>query len=170
MKYKRQISILFLTIVVSLGLVGCATVKGKFTRHKKKGKETPIFYLEKQYEGPTYAETYRRNYTFWKAWTGELLISLDGDSHKRQMHCYSAALVSLKKMRESVKDEFQERIAPYIKDLEEIGSTIARDRLTRPYLKRIKRDVARHKRGVEKRLSPTNVDTWLKEKRPHYEY
>ncbi len=170
MIYIRQFTILFLVMVMLAGLTGCATIKDKFTRHKKEEKETPIFYLKKEYEGPTYAETYRRNYTFWKAWTGELLISLDGDSHKRQIHCYSAALVSLKKMCESVKDKFQERIVPYIKDLEEIGSVIVRGRLTKPQIKRIKRALARHKRCVGKKLSPTNVAPWLKEKRPHYEY
>lgn len=157
-----------MVLAVSIGLAGCATVRTKFSRKKEKEKEKPVFYFEEFQKSP-YAETYRQNYTLWKAWEGELLIALDGISSKRQMTCYLSALESLRKMREAVKEEAQANITPYIEELEKFGAIISESRLSRIQSERVKRNIERHKMTVEKKLSPPKAEPWLKKDKPYYE-
>ena len=167
MKHREWLPcILLIVLAAAIGVSGCTAMKVKFTRKKKKEKETPVFYFDKGFAVPSYVDAYRQSYTLWKAWEGELITALDGVSRKRKMACYLSALEDLKKMRDTMREETHKNITPYIAELEKIGTAISKGSLSGIQVERVKRNVERHKMIVEKRLSPHNAESWLKEDKP----
>jgi len=100
--------------VLFLALSGCAPLRKKFIRKKKKDQATdskfipvldPIDYPEKIYSAE---ENYKYHYSLWKVWNKDLLQVIErGGSGKRQKYLIDQSIKQLEEMRDLLNDAKQ---------------------------------------------------------------
>ena len=110
--------------VVFLTLSGCAPLRKKFTRQKKKDRQSdprfipvldPVEYPEKIYSSE---EKYRYHYSLWKVWGKDFLQVLERDgSGKRQRYLLSQSIEQLDEMKVLLNDAQQAELKGLIDEL-----------------------------------------------------
>ena len=111
--------------MVFLTLSGCAPLRKKFTRQKKKDRQAdprfipvldPIDYPEKIYSAE---EKYKYHYSLWKVWDKDFLQVLERDgSGKRQKYLLSQSIEQLEEMQILLNDAKQAELKGLIGKLE----------------------------------------------------
>lgn len=112
--------------------MGCDAFARKFTRKAKKDKEKKeemvLVPVEYNAEKATKQDLYQQYFLFWKAWQEQLIDSLTYDTNrKRSIGCASEAAGSLEQMQKLLKNEKQEELSPYIKQLRDIVIAMEND-------------------------------------------
>ena len=79
-RFSLRLLSLAVISVLLLSLSGCAALKKKFTRKKKK-TETPVFYHVRKYDVKPSIDLYEKHYIFWINWHRELVMEL-GENFK----------------------------------------------------------------------------------------
>lgn len=90
-------------LLVSMSLSGCANVREKFVRKKKKEKQdafvpvlTPEAYTNASNDP---LKAYQQHYTLWRTWYNEINVAFDYDeSQKRKLHLMREAAKQLQAM------------------------------------------------------------------------
>ena len=116
-KYGFQRAILSVSFISCLCMLflassGCAPLRKKFTRAKKKDQKTdprfipvldPLDYPEAVYSAE---ESYRHHYSLWKVWDKDFLQVLERDgSKKRQKYLLAQSIEQLDEMHNILNDD-----------------------------------------------------------------
>jgi hypothetical protein len=162
-KKTLKISLLIFTLyfLVSTFLYGCASFKKKFVR-KPKGKKrpTPIIYTKDYTQQYPNILLYKKHYLFWRYWQEELINSL-GLNRKKEIRCARSALDELKTLNNYLNPEGKDNLAPYILKLEDITKRILSRRPVGLQISKLKRELEKHKRAVERSFFYKDVEEWI---------
>jgi len=119
-----NISFICCLCAVFLVISGCAPLRKKFTRQKKKDRQTdprfipvldPIEYPEKIYSAE---EKYKFHYSLWKVWDKDFHQVLERDgSDKRQKYLLSQSIEQLEEMQVLLNDAKQAELKGFIDKL-----------------------------------------------------
>lgn len=111
-------------LIMTLTLDGCAPLRKKFTRKKKKDRKEPqevpilepIDYPEKVYSP---LNTYKHHYSLWQVWHKELIsdLSIGASSKKRLRHHLNQAIVNLEEIKGLLVEEKQALLIASLKHL-----------------------------------------------------
>ncbi len=122
---KKQFFILaVLILALVLPLEGCANLRRKFTRKKKKKdavQDVPIWepedYPEKIYSKK---DMYEKNYRLWKVWSDELLFDLSRKAGEQRLaYLLRKCITHLEEMASVLTSEKAEKLNGYIRLLRE---------------------------------------------------
>ena len=154
-------------IVISIFLLvntGCnEIVKRKFVRKKKKVNGVEAIYNLKPFTAPANAEVYGNAFIFWKTWESELLQNLQQKGYAslrndlKIKECSEQSLINLGQMRKLLKEKKAQELDKYIEELKEIGDTIKGLNFSDAQAGRIRNDIERHKRIIERNFCLTSV-------------
>lgn len=163
-KEKSVYSILLLSalyFLLSTSLYGCASFKKKFVRNPKEAeKPTPIVQTKDYTQEYSDVLLYKKHYLFWKYWQEELINSL-GSNRKKERRCTRAALDELKTLGGYLNSEGKEHLAPYIAALETITEEILSKKPIGSKLTKLKRELEKHKRNVQRSFFYKDVEEWV---------
>ena len=115
---------LCLGILVSCGL-GCASLKKKFTRQKKKQvHEEFVPVLDPiDYAPPVVSaqQEYRQHYSIWKIWQRDLVQNIEADApEKKQRYLLEQMIAQLREMEKWLLEEKRARLSVLVGELEGI--------------------------------------------------
>jgi len=172
MKNKKRtifrLAVFSLTCLFIISLGGCAPLRKKFTRQKKKGDEfnkiqpvlEPIDYSK---EGLLAKDRYSYHFSLWRALSGEMIKSIEMDSSdKRQKHLLDLLVEQLGGMRKWLNDQAQLRLDEVIKDVEKVENEFKKPRALRNSSS-ITLRLEKTERKIKKDFSPTEMEAYLRE-------
>lgn len=121
----KQIFFLGLIVIFTATSFGCAPLKKKFTRKKKKGDEPKFIPVLSPIDYPpprvSAAERYAYHYSMWQVWHRELIQKIDmRDSDKSQIYLLTQIITQVNEMKKWVKAEKQEGIGNVVDDLNKV--------------------------------------------------
>ncbi|MDD4202375.1 MAG: hypothetical protein PHQ52_02810 [Candidatus Omnitrophica bacterium] len=126
---RKKIWMVLLLVLLIPGLSGCASLRDKFTRKKKKDKEElPKFYAVREYDIKPSIELYTKHYIFWKNWNKEFLAQL-GKNVKKDRQCLEHMIMHLKDMKIMLKPPLDEELQEHIDTLQSIQPTVYKGRM-----------------------------------------
>jgi len=109
-------------------MTGCESLRKKFTRQKKSQKTEEVMIVSpRDYSAHPLPNDvlYKQYFTYWKSWNEELVTSLnDRASDKKVLDCTEQAIVNLKKMATYLNEAKARELSGYIKQTEDIKSTV----------------------------------------------
>jgi hypothetical protein len=158
-----------LTVLLLIGMSGCASVEKKFIRKKKVPAHIPaVVYIEqgpyqKKYSSEYY---YKSHFTYWKSWQEELVNNL-GANQKKVSRCAEEAWNHLTEMNKYLVPAKQAELAPNLESLGQIAAKISGGNYSRSEkgdlraeLEKIQRIVSNnfYYDKVKNDLVPDNVD------------
>ncbi len=147
--------------LLSTSLCGCASFKKKFVRKPKDiEKPTPIMHTKDYTQEYPNILLYKKHYLFWRYWQEELINSL-GSNRKKEFRCARSALDELKTLGNYLIPEGKESLAPYIAELESITKQILSKRLIGSQVSKLKRELEKHKRNVQRSFFYKDVEKWI---------
>lgn len=147
--------------LLSTSLCGCASFKKKFVRKPKDiEKPTPIMHTKDYTQEYPNILLYKKHYLFWRYWQEELINSL-GSNRKKEFRCARSALDELKALGNYLIPEGKESLAPYIAELESITKQILSKRLIGSQVSKLKRELEKHKRNVQRSFFYKDVEKWI---------
>ncbi len=128
---------LFLMFCSSVFGGGClSTIKQKFTRQPKSGKNASIIKPIESDQGMSIRQAYERHFIFAKVWIDEINVALDTDSAKRVKEALDNAVENLEILQHYFASAFgkgNEDIARYIAELNDlVEKAIKAKRLKQP--------------------------------------
>lgn len=156
---KNNFKILII-IFVCISISGCAALKEKFTRKKPPQKITPIIEIKDYSMSIKVDKLYKKHFVFWKSWEEELIQNLDKNIKKRRLS-YRESLMELKTLSSFLKQQKQEELKPYIKELEKMGHQIEKHYLSKVEKHRLRIKLKKHKRIVDREFPLSKVKPWL---------
>lgn len=134
---------------------GCASLKKKLTRKKKKKPEKVYFQVRKYAVLPS-MELYEKHYTFWVNWHRKLVAELGGN-FKSDIRSTEEMRGNLEAMESLLTDEKAAELAPHVAELKKIETVIKKRNMTKANDTRIRRILEREYRFIRSHFSPTNV-------------
>jgi Arc/MetJ-type ribon-helix-helix transcriptional regulator len=151
--------------MVTLG--GCDAFVRKFTRkpkkEEKKEEEMVLVPQEYQPEGQFNQDLYRNYYIVWRSWHSELIDSLVVDgNHKKQIECIRYLIQNLENMRQLLKEQKQQILDNYLKELNKIQDKINQPNLNISDFSLLKDKLTIIQRDIQREFSYTKVKPWLK--------
>jgi hypothetical protein len=157
----RRILLILIGLTLILGLSGCATIKRKFTRKKKKeNKPEVILALEDYDKFIDYHELYKKHYLLWQYWHDELIASLE-KNFKKQRQCVEQSLEHLRALGKYITEEKKELLNTYVERLEEIREKILKRRLNPIERDRISRELQKLKRLIDKEFRYSEIKAYI---------
>lgn len=145
-------------------LYGCASFKKKFVRKPKEiEKPTPIMHTKDYTQEYPNILLYKKHYLFWRYWQEELINSL-GSNRKKEIRCVRSALDELRTLNNYLNLEGRENLAPYIIRLENITERILSRRPRGLQVSKLKRELEKHKRNVQRFFFYKDVERWIIDK------
>lgn len=156
---------LILGLFLLINAVGCEAFVRKFTR-KSKGKPTEEMVLvPEEWKGPgmTSEQLYRQYLLFWQSWQDELITSLTDEksSFKKRNDCIKEAIKNLISMSALLKESKQKQLDVYIKDAQELQSSIKSD-VYGSANNNFRRQAERMRRNILQRFSYNDIKNDLK--------
>ena len=157
-------NILFILLMFfCFSLLGCATVKDKFTRKPKNAKEQKEIFeaADEIYPNDT---AYYNNFIYWNSWEGELISGI-GKSNKKVLGCADRALYSLTQMHKLLKPEKQKELKPYLDELSMITNELHKGKIFEPRQKKIIKILNQHMWSVQRDFDSDKMKTgdWIGE-------
>jgi hypothetical protein len=147
-------------------LSGCETLRKKFVRQKKKDREgqelIPIF------EPVDYAsqmispeEQYKRFYSMWKIWNGDLIKTIDGEEPDSLIkYNVDQSIVQLTEMRKWLNEDKKIELDKTIKVLQSVQKDMEAPAVMRnPFQMKMK--VERNAKAIRNSLNPQVVKDLL---------
>jgi len=146
--------------VLFLAVSGCAPLRKKFTRKKKKDKEEshkfipvlePVDYPDK-IRSPQ--EEYKHHYSLWKIWDRDLIQAIEQDgSDKRQRYLLGQSIERLEEMKKLLDGVQQARLAELVDELQGIRQVYQKPPAMRNTFS-IKKKIERNARKIRNEFAP----------------
>jgi len=151
----------FLFAVAVLSLSGCATLKRKFVRKKKKEeKQKVVLALEDYDKLIDYHELYKKHYLLWGYWHDELISALE-KSYKKQRVCIDQVLEHLDSLKKYITPEKASLLEEYISRLEKIRKRLYGRSLNDIEKDRISRELEKLKRLIDKEFRYSEIKSYI---------
>jgi hypothetical protein len=159
---KKIVLILFV-FFISLNLIGCGTMREKFTR-KPKEREKPKAIFASEIEVYPAGIRYSNHFIYWRSWQGEMIQNLGGN-HKKVLACADRALYNLGQMSELLVPAKQEELKPYLDELEEIATELHAGYISEPRQRKLIRDLENHVWNVRREFDYQKMKegNWIKQ-------
>lgn len=159
----KKIMMVFLLLILCTNFLGCAAFKRKFVREKKKEERPhPVVYFKDYTEDLTYHDLYRKHFLYWKYWEMELVNALAEDNHKKQLLALSQAISNLKSIESYLVPEKQGIVGLRLKELEKMEVKIKKGFSSSLERLRLKQEVEKHQRMLEKELMYKKMKDFIK--------
>lgn len=124
----RKLILLINIFIFIFSLTGCEPLRKKFTRQKKKDKESsteiipilePIDYAEKEVFPQ---ERYQYHYSLWKVWYNDFTSALEEEvsNDKRERYLISEMIEQLQEMKKWINEGKQLELASLVDDLHNV--------------------------------------------------
>ena len=159
---RKIFAIMLVIAFAAVSMTGCDSVQRKFTRKKKAAAKVPRIYQVKKYEKKPTPELYKKHYSYWQAWNGELLQVL-GDNHKKDKRCIDEIITNLKDMQNILVADKGKELDPHIARLEDVRDIIYRESLTQANKFSIMGTLEREDRYVKREFHYDKVKSFLRE-------
>lgn len=158
---KDRWLLFFVMAFVVLNLVGCASLKKKFTRKPAQNAKKELFTKVKKYDVKPSPELYGKHYIFWINWHKKLVAEL-GKSRKSDMRSMREMISNLEDMAALISDEKANGLRPHIDELEKAKTIIAKRSLTTLNKTRVRRIIEREYRNIHKRFPPKKMADYIR--------
>jgi len=128
----RKILILVLVGIIFL-TSGCYSLRKKFVRKKKYGKEEPVYINFKDYPAKPSRDAYVDYFLFVKGWIDDLTESLRverlnaGYNNKRERRAINGAVMNLEQIISFFNQEGKEKIYPLYVELVKVRDTMEKE-------------------------------------------
>lgn len=165
---RRWFSVLALCLVITIMFTGCASLKKKFIRQKKKDasiddKFIPVLEPEEypvKKEGPY--EHYAQQYTLFNVWISDFTDNFQGNirNQKRMIADLQSALKAVREMKTVVQTPVIEGLAKIEKQVEYLLEEYQKPEAFRN-TSRISSELRSVDRNVRKEFKPTSVKASL---------
>lgn len=151
-----------LTFFFILGLTGCATLRRKFVRKKKKEEQKPTVILAlKDYDKLiNYQDLYKKHFLLWQYWQEELISAL-GQNFKKQRECIDQALENLSALEKYITPDKKSTLDTYLARLDKIRKRLYGRSLNSIEKDRIKRELEKIKRLVDKGYRYSKIKSYI---------
>lgn len=115
---RNRLFMFVLGLMITVSLVGCDAFVRKFTRKKKKdpvSQEQVVIAPQEYRDTMSKDEKYRQFFTYWKAWTDELIEALNRNdtNYKKRVSCVEQAIKNLEQMKKLLSDQKQKELEQY---------------------------------------------------------
>jgi len=162
----KNLNSLFISLVIGavlvMNLAGCASLRQKFIRKKKKDKDVrKSFSHLTEYKVRPHIELYTRHYIYWRSWHREI-IELLGKNSKKDKRCIREMIGNLDDMRSMLVDEKGDGLDKHIKELESIEKDIKRGSLTEATMTRIRRTLEKEFMLIKIEYSYTKMEPYMR--------
>jgi hypothetical protein len=156
----------YILIVILLFLIsdscGCAGSRIQWKRKKKVDvKKPPVVLVPAEEEIASPDVSYKTHFLYWRSWQDEL-ISVLGGNYKRQMQAAEAALSNLRKLGELLVEDKSPLLETYVTQLSNLVEIIRMGDMSVSQLSRVRNDLSRHKRDVERDFTYSHAKDWIK--------
>lgn len=159
----KKIMMVTLLIILCTNFLGCAAFKRKFVREKKKDQRPyPVVYFKDYTENISLHELYKKHFLYWKYWEMELINALAQDNHKKQLLALNQAISNLKSIESYLVPDKQATIALRRQELEKIEPKLKQGFSTSLERLRIKEELEKHQRRLEKELMYKKMKDYIK--------
>ena len=158
----RRLLVSFLIVMLSL-TSGFHSLRKKFTRKKKHGKEAPVYVNFKDYPVKPSREAYINYYLFVRGWLDDLTEALrKGISYKRQRRAINEAIMNLEQVITFYDIKGKDAVYPLYEKLQGFREVIKKS----PNMSEIKRNflirkIEQLKRRFEKDFNYTDAEKWM---------
>ena len=160
MMSKRLWVILLLVVFSISNLTGCASLKKKFTRKKKKKDELPRYYNIKKYDITPSLELYTKHYIYWKNWNRDLIDNL-GKNSKKDRENVNQIIGELVAMRAMLNPPKYDDMQKHLDRMHEIKNYMLKGRKDKTTMARIRRMVETEQRQVKLGFSYNKVEPFI---------
>ena len=157
---KRVWIVVLLFIFSVSNLTGCANLKKKFTRKKKKKDELPMYYNVKEYDIKPSLELYTKHYIYWKNWNRDLLDNL-GKNSKKDRENVNQVIGELVAMRAMLNPPKYDDMQKHLDRMHEIKSFLLQGRKDATTMARIRRMVEIEQRNVKLEFSYNKIGSFI---------
>lgn len=152
----------FVVILITANLTGCASLRKKFIRKKKKPKDvTPHYYSIQKYDILPSIELYTKHYVFWRSWHNEI-IELLGENSKKDKRCIDEMVGNLEDMKTLLVDEKGEELERHIQVLRGIEKDIAGQKLTFGAKTRVRRVLEKQFKLIRINFTYRKMDPFIR--------
>ncbi len=161
----KRFIVLAALIILFTNFLGCAAFQRKFVRERKKeDRPHPVVYFKDYAEDISYHELYEKHFLFWKYWELELVNALEQDNNKKQILALTQSISSLRNIESYLVPEKQEGIGLRRQELEKIEPIIRRGFSSSLERLRLKQEVEKHQRMLEKELMYKKMKEFIRTK------
>ena len=131
MKKINMLSVLiaFVLVCVAINISGCASLRDKFVRKKKKEATTAHYRSMVDYDIRPSLELYTKHYVYWRSWSKELLELL-GENAKKDKRSIREVIGNLEDMRNMLVDVKADELEKHIERLRGVEKDIAKGNIT----------------------------------------
>jgi hypothetical protein len=148
-------------------LTGCESFRRKFVRAKKAGIEKePMVIAPRDYSAHPFPSDvlYRQYFTYWKAWSQDLVRSLDERaSHKKNLDCVGQCLQNLSKMKSYLQDAEAARLDVFMQKTERLKQQIeSQPNLPASQATSLRYDAERIQSGINRQFDGRKMKDALK--------
>ncbi len=156
---RRYISIFLILCLFSTS--GCQSLRKKFTRKRKREKETPVYVDFKEYSEVPSREAYLDYYLFVRGWLDEAIEALQkGTSFKRFKRSMDEAVMNLEQIIAFLNRDGKEYIYPMYEELtsvrQEVTANMSKNRRS-VYVRRLES----LKREFEREFNYIAAEKWM---------
>lgn len=152
-----------LIFFILFGACGCASLRKKFVRKRRKDAAPPLYLELKDYPHVPTQDMYHQYWLFVRGWLDELRLSIEEDSNKkRQLKAADEALMNFEQIVYFFNEQGKEIIAPLKQELVSIRETVHD-----PYFSSsmnttiIVRRISKAKREFERDYTYDKASIWL---------
>jgi hypothetical protein len=157
----KKILIWFLFLGIVLSLNGCATLRRKFVRKKKKKEGQKVILALEDYDKLIdYHELYKKHYLLWQYWHDELIGSLE-KNYKKQRVCADQVLEHLNALKKYITPDKAEILIGYIQRVEKIRNRLYGRSLNEIERARISRELEKLKRLIDKEFRYSEIKSYI---------
>lgn len=162
--FRNTRVVLILFIAIAVYLTGCAELKDKFIPKPKEGKlKAKTYYSVKEYDVKPSIELYTKRYIYWKTWHQDLIEVMDQDNYKKVVVAVEQDTSNLRDMQRMLVDEKAAELQGSIDEMEEIESTIKKEKITAGNRIRIKRRLETLGRGIKRDFSYNKMQDCIRD-------
>jgi len=154
--------ILLMLIIASflVNLAGCASLKRKFTRKKKKVKK-PVYYKVREYDIRPSLELYEKHYIYWVHWQRKFISEL-GRNFKNDIRSIQEICGELESMAALLTDEEAEKLRPHIERIKKAENIIKKRNMTKANDTRIRKIAEQEYRIIRGQFSSKKMADFIR--------
>ena len=156
----KKWAIIMTVFCLTVSLTGCDAVQRKFTRKKKTAVKMPRFYQVKKYPKKPAPELYKKHYSYWRTWQGELIDNI-GQNNKKARRCAEEAVGQLRDLQGLLIPSKAEEMERHIVSMEGVRDIIARGDITFATKDSVRQTAEREDRIIGKDFCFAKVKNYL---------
>ena len=160
-RITSKILLAVLALALLIDLSGCAALKKKFTRKRKKDVKMPVYYQVRKYDITPSLELYEKHYIFWVNWHKELVQEL-GDNFKSDKKSAQEMIANLEDMGTLLVDEKRDELTPHIVELQKVKAIIDKRNMTKANETRIRHILDREYRAIKREFSTSKMKNYIR--------